>query len=302
MAVITGTPGRDTLPGTAGTDLILGRQGADLIAGRGGDDVILAGAGDDTVAGDNLAMPGSADAFGPLPPAFGGRPGNNLIFAGEGHDSVRAGFGADTVLGDAGNDTIDGYGSFDPRLGSVGQGVILADGPDLLFGGSGDDLIRGGGGDDLLHGGSGRDRLVGGLGLDTLIGGAGQDVFVFGRGLEPFPLPQQLLTDTGIGPGNRDLVLDFRQGEDLLDLSAYRNIFARPGVPDDPVFLGTDPFMASFAPQIRYRFEEGDTVIEISAPLGNPPGGVPPRVPSGPGAEIELAGLHALRASDFILT
>jgi Ca2+-binding RTX toxin-like protein len=304
MALITGRPQPDTLTGTAETDLIFGHGGADFISGREANDTIFAGSGDDTIAGDNAPLPDGSpetgEAFGPLPPSFGGTPGNNLIFAGAGNDSILAGFGADVVFGGAGNDTINGYGAFEDSP-SGAAGVLIADGNDWLFGGSGDDLIRGGGGNDTLVGGRGNDTLVGGVGVDTLIGGAGRDVFVFGRLLEPFTSAVEFPVDTGTGPGNRDLILDFRQGRDQLDLSAYENILARPGVPSEPIFLGTDPFIASFAPQIRYQIEDGRTVVQIFAPLGNPPGGLEPRVPGGPGAEIELVGEHHLEAGDFIL-
>jgi Ca2+-binding RTX toxin-like protein len=303
MALIEGNPYPDTLTGSSEADLIFGRGGADFISGREGNDAIFAGRGDDSIAGDIVPVPGVSPgldvvSFGPFPPAFGGTPGDNLIFAGPGNDSVVAGFGADLVFGGPGNDTIVGYGT--AGISPTGfAGLIAADGPDLLFGGRGDDLLRGGGGGDLLDGGSGEDTLVGGTGVDTLIGGTGGDVFVFGRGLEPGASSFDL--DTGTGPGNRDVILDFQQGEDRLDLSAYRNIFARPGVEDEPVFLGTGPFVASFAPQIRFQLEDGRTVVQVFAPLGNPPPGLPPRVPGGPGAEIELAGTHHLTAQDLIL-
>jgi Ca2+-binding RTX toxin-like protein len=303
MALTTGGPGPDTLTGTAETDLIFGRGGADFISGREGDDAIFAGPGGDTVAGDNIPVPGVPVGpddviFGPYPPRFGQTPGDNLILAGSGDDSVLAGFGADAVLGGAGNDTINGYGA--AGVSPVGNaGIINADGPDLLFGGAGDDLLRGGGGGDLLHGGTGQDTLVGGVDVDTLTGGTGHDVFVFGRFLEPFATNFAL--DTGVGRGNRDLILDFHQGQDRLDLSAYRNITARPGTPEEPVFLGTDPFEASFSPQVRYFVEGGRTVVQVTSSLGNPPAGVQPRVPEGPSAEIELVGVHHLRADDLIL-
>ncbi len=302
MAVIRGRPGPDTLPGTAAEDLLLGLGGGDLLAGREGDDRILGGPGADTIAGDNAPLPGgmTASDFGPVPKAFGGTPGDNLILAGAGDDLVRAGFGSDTVLGGAGGDTILGYGTFGGSPTGA-TGVIEADGPDWLFGGTGDDLAYGGGGNDLLSGGPGADTLSGGVGVDTLIGGGGNDVFIFGRGVEPFTSPPAAGLDSGVGPGNRDLVLGFEAGEDRLDLRAYGNIVARPGVPSEPVFLGEEPFIASYAPQVRYTIEDGRTVVQVFAPLGNPPGGLPPVVPGAPGAEIELAGEHRLRPEDLIL-
>jgi Ca2+-binding RTX toxin-like protein len=308
MAVITGRPGPDTLTGTAETDLIFGRGGADFISGREGDDAIFAGPGDDTIAGDNIPIPAlggqlgtgpyiSVD-FGPYPPRFGGTPGNNLIFAGSGDDSVLAGFGADTVLGGAGNDTINGYGAAGVSP-SGNAAIINAEGPDFLFGGAGDDLLRGGGGGDLLDGGPDQDTLVGGVDVDTLIGGTGPDVFVFGRNLEPFT--SSFALDTGVGPGNRDLILDFHEGQDQLDLAGYRNFFPGTDGQPPPVFRGTDPFEASFALQVRYQVEDGRTVVQFSAPFGTPPPGTPPTVPEAPTGEIELAGEHRLRAEDFIL-
>lgn len=303
MALITGGAGPDTLTGTDGTDLIFGRGGADFISGREGNDVIFAGAGDDTIAGDNMPLPGgpvTSSELGPLPAGFGGAPGDNLIFAGPGDDLVRAGSGADIVFGGAGDDTIFGYGTSGASPSGT-AGVIAADGPDLLFGGRGDDLIFGGGGDDLLFGGDGKDRLVGGAGVDTLVGGAGPDVFVFGRSLEP-PNSTNPATDTGVGPGHRDIVLDFHEGQDRLDLSAYRNIITGPDAPNEPIFLETGPFVASFAPQVRYQIEDGRTVVQIFAPFGAPPPDTSPTTPEAPTVEIELVGVHHLKGDDFILT
>lgn len=302
MSVIIGTSGPDSLTGTAGADLILGLGGADFITGREGNDTILGGSGNDTIAGDNSPPPGgpiTPSDFGPLPAQFGGTPGNNLIFAGPGDDVVRAGFGADTVFGGPGNDTIFGYGAFGGSPTAQGS-VIAADGPDHLFGGPGNDLIYGGGGNDLLDGGPGNDTLVGGLGVDTLIGGPGHDVFVFGRSVEPGA--DIFGPDTGVGPGNRDLILDFHHGQDVLDLRAYQNPFPGSGGQPAPVFLGTGPFEASFALQVRYEIEGGNTVVQFASPFGAPPSGTPPQVPEAPTGEIELAGVHHLQASDFILT
>ncbi len=168
-----------------------------------------------------------------------------------------------------------------------------------MFGGRGDDVLRGGGGGDRLDGGSGRDTLIGGTDADKLLGGTGRDAFVFGRGLEPGA--SSFALDTGVGPGNRDLVLDFHGGQDRLDLAAYRNFFAGADGQPPPVFRGTAPFEASFALQVRYQVEDGRTVVQFSAPFGAPPSGTPPMVPEAPTGEIELLGEHRLRAEDFVL-
>lgn len=296
-----GASGEETLQGGPDNDLVIGIGGNDLLLGRDGDDTLLAGNGNDTLAGDNGPIlpydPANDPAFGPYPPAYGGTPGNNLIIAGGGDDQVTAGFGADTVFGGDGNDTIRGYGSFGGSPLGI-AGVNAADGPDRLFGGAGDDLILGAGGADWLVGGAGADTLVGGRDGDTLLGGAGPDEFRFGRSLEPFA--SDLALDTGVGPGRRDILLDFRQGEDRIDLSRYENFSAPPGE-SAPVFLGTDPFQASIAPQIRYDIQDGRTIVQIAAPLGDPGPGLEPPAPGGPSAEIELLGTHALTGADFIL-
>jgi Ca2+-binding RTX toxin-like protein len=300
MAVMIGTRHADTLAGTAGADLILGEDGADFLVGRQDDDVILGGAGADTIAGDNNPLPDkpSQDSdYGPSPPLFGGTPGSNAILAGPGSDVVRGGSGSDFILGEAGDDTLFGYGVY--PVSPSGYGALVdADGPDQMFGGDGKDLLYGGGGDDLLSGDAGEDRLVGGTGVDMLVGGPGRDVFLFGRGLNPFT--SDYASDTGVGPGNRDVVLDFHHGQDLLDLSGHRNPFAGPNAPP-PVFLGDGPFVASFALQVRYQIEGDSTVVQFFTPIGQPPPDATPSVPTGPSGEIELAGVHHLQASDFIL-
>jgi Ca2+-binding RTX toxin-like protein len=303
MAGITGQPGPDTLTGTAEADIIAGLGGADVIAGREADDSITGGAGADSIAGDNSPLaevPEGGEAFGPAPPPYGsGTPGDNAIAAGPGDDLVWAGFGADAVAGGVGADTIYGYGTFGGSPTDF-TGLVNVDGADRLSGGTGNDLVFGGGGDDRLGGGTGDDTLAGGVGVDTLIGGEGADVFLFGRALEPGTAAPAASLDSGVGRGNRDIVRDFVQGEDRLDLSAYANFFARPGLPAEPVFLGEDPFVASFTPQVRYDVLDGRTVLQVFAPLGNPPSGLEPPVP-GPGAEIELVGEIRLTADDVIL-
>jgi Ca2+-binding RTX toxin-like protein len=287
MAVITGTPAADTLVGTADADLIFGQGGPDYIIGREGNDIIFGGQGNDSISGDNMPLPngpfGTSD-FGPVPQT--GTPGNNLIFGGPGDDAINAGFGADTVFGGAGNDKIVGYGAFggSPTATAV---VIQADGPDKLFGGAGNDSIDAGGGNDFLNGGRGDDTLIGGAGVDTLVGGPGHDVFVFRNPAEPGLSP-----DTGIGPGNRDLILDFHHGQDLIDLSNF-SVSQTP-----PTFLGTDAFESTTALQVRYEVEGNHTVVQFAAPFFLNPTEAPEQTPTG---EIELAGVHHLTASDFIL-
>jgi Ca2+-binding RTX toxin-like protein len=300
MALIQGSNHPDTLAGTSAGDLMLGGNGGDYLIGRESDDRIIGGNGNDTLLGDNAPVPGAPHLpgdFGPAPPAYGGTPGENTILGGAGDDSLRGGFGEDSLFGGPGDDMIFGYGIFGVSPSAYGA-FVAADGPDRLAGGPGNDTLYGGGGNDTLLGGAGDDRLIGSLGVDLLIGGSGHDIFVFGRGVDPGAF--SLSTDTGVGEGHRDVVQDFHQGQDILDLSRHQNPFPGPDAPE-PIFLGQGEFVASFALQVRYEIEGDHTVVQFYSIIGQPPPDAVPTTPQAPTGEIELAGRIHLNAGDFVL-
>ena len=70
--------------------------------------------------------------------------------------------------------------------------------------------MNGGDGDDLILGEEGADILVGGAGSDRLIGGKGPDIFVF--------------DDDG---EHTEIIDDFSDGEDCIDLSGFDNLSFR---------------------------------------------------------------------------
>jgi len=281
FAFLIGTQGADTLRGGGGPDFIEGLGGNDRAFGGTGDDFVSGGNGNDYLAGDGPVafndptfptagddtivggdgddtMFGDADFYAAhLREAAG----SNLLFGGAGNDSIIAGYGADTVFSGDGDDFIQGHGSPVP---SGSGGVFARDGDfgDSLFGGGGGDTINGAGGDDVINGGEGDDSLIGGVDNDTLAGGTGADRFVFGIPTIGRPF------DTGHGPGSRDVVLDFRTGEDQLDLRGYGSR------------------------AIRWEYEaEGDATIVV----------IPSSSQSVPDAEIELRGVRDLTADDVIL-
>ena len=91
-------------------------------------------------------------------------------------------------------------GCVDPaELGD--DAVDAGGGNDRLDGGNGNDTLLGGDGDDVISGGNGDDVVSGGGGNDRLSGGNGGDRFVFGA------------------DGSIDTLLDFRSGQDKIDLS-----------------------------------------------------------------------------------
>ena len=102
-----------------------------------------------------------------------------------------------------------------------------------------------------------------------------------------------------MGEGNRDVVTDFRPGEDLLYLSGYRSVFLPVGTPP-PEFLGSDPFVPKLRPQVRYEVEGGQTIVQVYSPFNAPPPEFPTPEPVA-SVEIELRGVHGISADDLLL-
>lgn len=179
---------------------ILLQGGSDFVDSRGGEIVengsrssldfdIDARGGDDTVYGSNLAdiIWGGEGAD-----RLRGYTGDDEINGGDDNDDVRGGAGDDFVLGDGGDDMVHG-----------GQGN------DRVRGNAGNDEVRGGNGDDVATGGSGDDIVAGGRGDDELYGNSGADVFQFNLS------------------AGFDIIHDYRDGLDMIDLEAFGTRFNR---------------------------------------------------------------------------
>ena len=170
--------------GDAGDNQLRGSADADWLNGDAGDDILRADAGDDQ--------------------AYGGD-GADIIRGGAGDDVVYGQDGDDIVLsGDRGDDTIYGGAGNDVLRGGADNDMLYGDeGADRLVGDRGGDTLNGGAGDDVLIGHFGDDYLIGGDGFDRLIGGEGADTFKV-EGVQ------------GV-----ELIADFEQGADKIDLSFY---------------------------------------------------------------------------------
>jgi serralysin len=201
MAILSGTPGNDTLTGGDLADVILGRDGDDSIVGAGENDFLSGGAGDDNINtgfGDDVVEGGTGND------TVGGMAGRDVVHAGKGDDFIAWNDPVgDVVFGKQGNDVILG-------------GDIAAD---VIDGGAGDDFIRafananaatasdtllGGRGNDILIGGDAADYIEGGRDVDILSGNDGADVFVF----------------VAAEPGN-DAITDFNRQEDVVRLEGF---------------------------------------------------------------------------------
>ena len=203
---------------------ILGTDQDDTIDAQGGSDTVFADAGDDTIQDfdkDNdtidLSMLPEAISFSDLTftSLTDGRTGTVIT-----HSALT---GSITVLGmNLADFTADMFDLPDGSTTSVttteGDTVQLYEDPwegseesDILIDGSNDTRIVGLGGNDRLLGGEGDDRLEGGAGDDVLYGGSGDDTFVFLAG------------------HGTDTILDFTDGDDRIDLSAFSDITSQGG-------------------------------------------------------------------------
>lgn len=121
---------------------------------------------------------------------------------------------------------------------------------DTLLGSDGSDVLLGLGGNDTLHGLGGNDRLEGGEGNDTLIGGKGNDILIGGAGNDTF-----VWNADDRGGNYHDVVKDFGNGEDKLDLSQLLQ-----GI-DEPATVDVLTQYLSF----DFASEPGSTVINIAS-------------------------------------
>jgi Ca2+-binding RTX toxin-like protein len=113
--------------------------------------------------------------------------------------------------------------------------------------------LNGGAGNDTLNGGADNDEIAGGAGVDTMDGGTGADDFNYAA-----------IADTGVGAGLRDIINNFLNNSDQIDLSA---IDANSGVAGNQAFtvvapLVTSPFTA--AGQIRLVQDGANTVFQAN--------------------------------------
>ncbi|MCA8869308.1 MAG: calcium-binding protein [Rhodobacteraceae bacterium] len=127
-----------------------------------------------------------------------GAPKGDIDLAGLGYIQAT---GFENVVGSRFSDTLTGNDVDNRLTGANGADVLNgANGADVLRGGNGADVLRGGNGADILDGGRGRDRMFAGNDAD-------QDIFRFNN-----------VNETALGK-NRDKLVGFDSGEDLIDLA-----------------------------------------------------------------------------------
>ncbi|WP_149866262.1 M10 family metallopeptidase C-terminal domain-containing protein [Tropicimonas marinistellae] len=180
---ILGNKAANRLEGGDGADRLDGLRGADRLLGQEGRDKLFGGQGADTLLGGA---------------------GADVLRGQAGKDSLRGHTGSDKLYGESGADRVEGGNGADVLYGGKGSDLLAGNKhADRLIGGQDADTLKGGDGGDTLRGDAGHDRLVGGHGRDVLAGGSGRDTFVFGKGC------------------GRDVVRDWQDGRDRLDVSDW---------------------------------------------------------------------------------
>ena len=268
---LRGGAGNDTLNGDDGDDMLYGGIGNDKLYGNDENDTLTGGPGADRLdGGDDVGdmdtasyadattgvkldldaergLEGDAkgDTFISIE-EFVGSANDDTFIASERDDDIEGGLHNADDMGD--EDGIDGdtvsYEESDAGVTVTVGGTVsggYADGDtltgienvtgsphrDTLTGDTNANVLMGGGDADTLNGGSGNDTLDGGAGNDDLDGGAGEDIFKFAT-----------------GHGDDD-IMNFVQGEDKIDLTAFRNIASiedmtiRPGTNDTEINLSS---------------------------------------------------------------
>jgi Ca2+-binding RTX toxin-like protein len=154
------------------------------------------------------------------------------------------------------------------------------EGADALTGTSANNAFNGKGGNDTINGMAGNDTINGGAGYDVLTGGAGNDTFAFSSAAE-----------IGTSAGARDIITDFTQGQDKIDLSAIDANSKLTGDQDFTFIAGNNASFTQTAGELAWHTDTatGRTIVQGDI--------------NGDGVhdfEIELKGLVNLKASDFI--
>lgn len=258
MVTLAGSSALETLTGSSGDDSLLGAISDTFIGGAGQDslhalsgaNLFFGNAGNDTLNGST-----GSDTL------FGGRD-NDILYGYSGADSISGDLGDDIAAGNLGDDTVLGLDGADTVYGGQGNDQVFGNaGEDTVLGDLGDDTVRGGKDNDSVNGGAGDDKVYGDLGVDTLTGGAGNDTFV-------------IVTET-----DEDIVTDFTQGEDIIDLSdtditAFGEMTIEGGVLGTTISgTGVSFFVQFVSPDVfsafDFIFSTGDDSVSFTLTSGS---------------------------------
>lgn len=227
--------GDDAITGSGFNDFLFSGVGDDTVNGGGGDDVILGDSGADSLSGEAGNDSIYVDAMDTL---FNGGAGFDALYIG-GDTGLTVDMGATSFEwlrgSTVGGDTVDASSQtqFVNVYASGGNDMVTGSGfNDFLWGEDGDDTLIGNAGDDVLVGGAGADTLTGGLGFDVLYANAGGGA---DGAVDTFVMTASWGTD---------ILFDFENGTDKIDMSALGTNFAALTITTDGahahIRLGSD--------------------------------------------------------------
>jgi Ca2+-binding RTX toxin-like protein len=199
MAVITGTPGDDSLEGTSGSDTLEGLGGNDFLWGGDGLDYLQGGTGNDTLDGSL---------------GFDFADHRNSLTA------IVANLATRQVTGEGTDTLIDIEGVIGSPLADKLTGDAAAN---WFLGMGGVDTIDGGDGADVIDYSFAGGAVVVDLAAKTVTGPDGSDVFISIEGASGTSYNDQLLGDDGanrLRPRGGDDIVDGRGGFDTVDYSS----------------------------------------------------------------------------------
>ncbi|MGF6200135.1 beta strand repeat-containing protein [Pseudomonas laurylsulfatiphila] len=291
---LNGGAGNDTLDGGAGNDVFDGGTGLDRMTGGDGSDLYYVENTGDVVIETNAtaSIGGSDTVFSSLSAytlganvengrvlatgiaTLTGNDLNNILFAGAGNNVLNGSTGVDTVSYVYAGSAISASLAATTAQATGGSGSDTLIAIENLIGSNYNDTLTGNTAANLLSGGGGNDILVGGMGKDVLTGGVGNDIFDFNA-----------LAETGLTSATWDIITDFTQGADKIDLST---LDANTATATNEAFSSIIGSSAAFnaagqlkvAGGVLYGNTDADSAAEFA---------------------IQIVGLNSATTADFIL-
>ena len=142
---IMGSNDSETITGTTGNDYLFGGSGDDVINGGDGNDMIGSGWGDVASTGNDIINGGEGNDF------IWADYGENVLHGDRGHDNIVVeNTNNNKLYGDAGDDTLEAYGTGHELYGGAGNDTLISHNGSLMSGGTGNDTLSGGSGSDTF--------------------------------------------------------------------------------------------------------------------------------------------------------
>jgi Ca2+-binding RTX toxin-like protein len=248
--------GFENLEGSDYNDVLAGNNAKNIIDGLGGIDLVSYAEAAEGVIVDLAAETAKAGAVTDTIRSCEGIIGSTF------NDTLIGDLGRNYLHGGSGNDTVS-YANVKPSEGGVVVSLAIASYQDTLASGLdrlvGIENLTGSANDDHLSGNTASNIIGGDKGADTIAGGGGADILTGDNDADRFNdrFVYSALADSR--DTARDIIKDFRQGEDSLDVAA---IDAKSSTPANDAFTFLGVALA-FTGEGQIRLEQSgvDTVV-----------------------------------------